>query len=536
MELALRRIEQRAAQAEAGLRAGASRPLPRWQPAEPRFESKPEYKLAELLRFDDVDFIETAYQALLHRAPEPSGRDRYLSMLRDGHVGKVEILGLIRFSEDGRGCGVHVDGLLLPYKLHQWRHKRIIGSLIGFAMAVFRLPRLSLYLQAMAARSARESQELGELLNRCEAVLDQRLAEVDGAIDDLGASLTRSDSVWIDVARAVESRIESLEQSLASQEQHHGELAAQLHQHESSTVNLKAEHALQDQRLHEVTARLGVHDAAISGLRTQADRDQRSLRALLDRVTVFLDEAARSRHDKSSGERQGESPLETEYASFEDAFRGERGEIKQRVAHYLGTLKDAAIEPGDGLVLDLGSGRGEWLEVLTEQGYACRGVDLNRGMLKASLERGYDVVETDAIGYLRIQDDGSVAAITSMHLVEHLPHPVLIDLLDESLRVLRPGGILILETPNPENVRVGSCQFYMDPTHLHPIPPLLLQWVVGSRGFADPVIERLSEHRGTPDLLPVSTEVPGAGQINQMIGWFTAPPDYAVIARKPATA
>lgn len=536
LKLALRRIERHATQAEVGLGAKASQPLPRWQPAEPRFEPKPEYKLADLLRFDDVDFVESAYQALLHRTPEAAARDKYLAMLRGGHIGKIEILGSIRFSEEGRRCGVHVDGLLLPYKLRQWRHKRIIGSLLGFAMAVFRLPRLALHLQAMAARSARESEELGDLLNRCEVVIDQRFADLDDAINGLNAKLTKSDSLWIDVARAVELRIESLDQALVSQEQRHGELAAQLHQHESTASNLKAEHAVQDQRLQEVAARLGAHDAAISGLHSQADRDQRSLRALLDRLTVFLDEAARSRHDNSSDGQQGGSSLEAQYASFEDAFRGERGEIKKRVEHYLGTLKNAGIGPEDGLVLDLGSGRGEWLEVLTEQGYECRGVDLNHGILEESRERGYDVVETDALGYLRILDDGVVAAITSMHLVEHLPHRVLIDLLDESLRVLRPGGALVLETPNPENVRVGSCQFYMDPTHLHPIPPLLLQWVVRSRGFADPVIERLSEHRGAPDLVPVSAEVPGAGQINQMIEWFTAPPDYAVIARKPALA
>lgn len=561
VEMALHRIARHATTVEVGVRAEVSRPLPRWQPAEPRFEPKPAYKLAELLRFDDADFIETAYRILLGRTPDSSGRDSYLPMLRNGHAGKVEILGSIRFSEEGRKCGVHVDGLLLPYKLHQWRHKRIVGSLVGFAMAVFRLPHLTSHLQAMEARSARESQELGNLLNRCEAVIDQHFANVDqrfadvaGAIHDLGAKLTRSDSLWIDVARAVESRIESLDQSLLSQEQYRDKLVAQLHQHESLVANLKSEllaatqalarsdeawregHTVQDQRLQDVAARLGVHDAAISGLHTQADRDQRSLQALLDRLTVFFGEAARSRQDKSGEERQGPSPLETQYASFEDAFRGGRAEIKKRVAHYLGTLKNAGIGSGDGLVLDLGSGRGEWLEVLTEQGYACRGVDLSRGMLEESRKRGYDVVETDALGYLRILDDGSVAAITSIHLVEHLPHPVLIDLLDESLRVLRPGGVLILETPNPENVRVGSCQFYMDPTHLHPIPPLLLQWVVRSRGFADPAIERLSEHRGTPDLVPVSADVPGAGQINQMIEWFTGPPDYAVIARKPGAA
>jgi len=117
-----------------------------------------------------------------------------------------------------------------------------------------------------------------------------------------------------------------------------------------------------------------------------------------------------------------------------------------------------------------------------------------------------------------------------------MPHPVVIRLLDEALRVLRPGGVLILETPNPENLLVGSCLFYMDPTHLHPIPPPLLQWTVQQRGFERVVVERLSEHRGSSNLTPVSDKILGAEQINQMIAWFTVAQDYAVIGKKPKPA
>jgi O-antigen chain-terminating methyltransferase len=301
------------------------------------------------------------------------------------------------------------------------------------------------------------------------------------------------------------------------------------------TESLRTSNAERVQERDSVASRMVTHEAALANLTDHARGDQRRVYAMLERLTVFLDAASRreSQANDVDGSVTPAPALEAQYASFESTFRGARDEIKARAAHYLGSLATAGIQPGDpDPVLDLGSGRGELLEVLVEHGYRARGVDLNRGMLQESMDRGHDVVEADALGYLRIQPSDSVAAITSLHMVEHIPNAILNQLLDEALRVLRPGGMLILETPNPENVLVGSCMFYMDPTHLHPIPPALLQWTVQARGFEQAVIERLTEHRGTPELQPVSDQVPGAAQINQMVAWFTAPPDYAVIARK----
>lgn len=474
----------------------------RWRPAASRLPDKDQFALADFLGFNDQDFVDVAYRRLLRRPANDKGCREYLDALRSGAIGKVEILGMIRFSAEGRRNAVHVDGLLLRYKLRRWRRRRVIGWFLGMGMTLARLPRLAQRLQGIEASAAHESQEIGRLLNRLGTMVDQRLADVDVAIDSMEEISRANGAERIAHQKKVDEQLGKV-----------------------------------DEQLGTVGKQLGVHDAALTQLKDRARDDQRSLRAMLERLTVFLDVAARQQSSGTAKGDAGELPaLEAQYASFEDAFRGERDEIKQRVAHYLGTLAAAGVAPGDhDVVLDLGSGRGEWLEVLAEHGYRGRGVDLNRGMLKASEARGHEVVEADVLDYLRAQDSDSFAAITAMHLVEHIPHSALLELLDEALRVLRPGGVLMLETPNPENVRVGSCTFYMDPTHLNPIPPLLLQWIVRARGFEEPVIERLSEHRGSPELQPVSEDMPGAWQINQMIEWFTAPPDYAVIARKPAT-
>lgn len=552
--------------------------LPRWQPAASRLPEQEQYVLNDFLRFDDADFVDVAYQALLRRSPDSEGRQDYLDALRSGAVSKVEILGNIRFSEEGRRQGVHVDGLLLPYKLHRWRHVRAIGWFLGMGMAVWRLPRLAWRLQGMEAAAARESQQTGRLLAQVSSEVDRRFAHADSAIKALRDELTQSVTSRVEGLRVAAARVDALQaafestnealrakneeretRSVALQKEVQEELAEQDAKRTELAETFASKHAevleslaalearrtalaealhasnAQRSRDHKDLAnRLTVYDAALAKLDEQARNGERSVRAMFDRLTVFPDAASRREKGESGqGGEDATSVMEAQYASFEHTFRGDREQIKQRATHYLGTLAASGIKPGDdGIVLDLGSGRGEWLEVLAEHGYRGRGVDLNRGMLQESEARGHDVVEADVLGYLRVQDNDSVAAITSMHLVEHIPHPVLIQLLDEALRVLRPGGVLILETPNPENVLVGSCMFYMDPTHLNPIPPPLLQWVVQVRGFEQANIERLSEHRGPEDLKPVSEKVPGAAQINQMVAWFTAPQDYAVIARK----
>jgi O-antigen chain-terminating methyltransferase len=473
----------------------------RWHAVAARLPERDHYTLADFFRFDDEDFVDVVYRTLLRRPANDAGSKDYLAALRSGAVSKVEVLGLIRFSDEGMKHSVHVDGLLLPYRLHRWRRIPVLGWFLGMGMALARLPGLSRRLQVIEASTAHETQALGRWVNRLDAAVARRLLHAEGERRGLREDLARAN----DEIRKI--------------------VVAQ-------NAIAEAQDAI-DAKLRDSDAG---HKTALAALNDQLRGDHRRLLAMLERLTVFLDGATRqpSAGGGSSTLSQLQS-VEQQYASFEEVFRGERGQIKLRVAHYLAALAAAGIAPGSGeVVLDLGSGRGEWLEVLAEHGYSGRGVDLNRGMLEESEKRGHEVVEADVLNYLKAQDGDSVAAITSMHLVEHIPHPVLIQLLDEALRVLRPGGVLILETPNPENVLVGSCRFYMDPTHLNPIPPLLLQWTVQARGFERAVIERLSEHRGDPEVVPVSETVPGAAQINRMIGWFTAPPDYAVIARKAA--
>jgi len=221
------------------------------------------------------------------------------------------------------------------------------------------------------------------------------------------------------------------------------------------------------------------------------------------------------------------------YAAFEGRFRGDCSLVRARAEPYLPLVREAGAGTSDAPVVDVGCGRGEWLEVLRANGLIGLGIDINRVFIEGCRGGGLEVIEGDAVESLRTMPQGSVGAITSMHLVEHLPFDRVIALLDEARRVLRPGGLILLETPNPENLSVGHHWFYLDPTHRNPLPPEMLRWIVEARGFLAARIERLVTAReiNAPPLLP--EDVPGAASINAVLASLNAAPDYAIVARRP---
>jgi SAM-dependent methyltransferase len=229
--------------------------------------------------------------------------------------------------------------------------------------------------------------------------------------------------------------------------------------------------------------------------------------------------------------------LDAMYVSFEDQFRGSREDIKQRLQVYLPLLKEAGIGGAEMPVLDIGCGRGEWLELLREEGMSARGMDLNHVLLEQCRQRGLAVAEGDALAYLRSLPGGSLGAVTGFHIIEHLPFDVLVKLLEETVRVLKPGGLVIFETPNPENILVGACTFRTDPTHNHPLYPPTLQFLAEHRGLVHVEILRLPRPQFVgPPLDPLPGDSPLAARINRLIEvintHFTAAPDFALIGRK----
>ena len=215
------------------------------------------------------------------------------------------------------------------------------------------------------------------------------------------------------------------------------------------------------------------------------------------------------------------------YYRFEQHFRGSREEIKRRQSVYLPILEPLKTIQSPSLALDLGCGRGEWLELMTENGFSAQGVDLDDAMLQFCAEQGFAVRKSDALDYLRSVPDATLSVVTGFHIAEHLPFETLQRLIVEALRALVPAGILILETPNPENLMVGACNFYTDPTHRAPLPTHLLAYLGEDAGFKRIKILRLNQP--PQEWYSTAAEFPSLSRVIFGVG-----PDYAIVAQKDA--
>jgi glycosyltransferase involved in cell wall biosynthesis/SAM-dependent methyltransferase len=212
------------------------------------------------------------------------------------------------------------------------------------------------------------------------------------------------------------------------------------------------------------------------------------------------------------------------YRAFEDRHRGSRELIKSRQKVYLPFITPLKELYGTCPALDLGCGRGEWLEVLSENGFLAKGVDLDEGMLEACKALHLPAEQGDALQILESLQDESLAVVSGFHIAEHIPFDSLQHLVSEALRVLKPAGLLILETPNAENIVVGSSSFYLDPTHERPIPHLLMTFLAEYTGFERVKLLRLHE----PEALQEANTV----DLMSVLG--SASPDYAIISQKGA--
>ncbi len=239
----------------------------------------------------------------------------------------------------------------------------------------------------------------------------------------------------------------------------------------------------------------------------------------------------------AGGTAQGGRLDAYKYLGFEEAFRGSEGEIATRLEGY-GDRFEGATD-----VLDVGCGRGEFVALLGERGISARGLDANPAMVAACRERGLEVAEGDAVGYLQGLPDGALGGLIATQVVEHFSSDYLLRFLELAYHKLRPGSTILLETLNVDSWSAFFGPYLRDITHARPLPPETLRFLLEASGFQRPELVFSSPADDAAKLTPVEIPEPSSDELRAVAETFNRNVDklntllftfldYAAIAQK----
>ncbi|MCM5704929.1 methyltransferase domain-containing protein [Larsenimonas salina] len=421
----------------------------------------------------DELFIDRAYQILMGRAADSGGMNHYLDLLP--RAGRLYILAVLLCADEAQAYLAR-ENVVIPRRGALTLPFRIAGKFGPLRRGVhvvlrpiYRMASIAIRprLRLLARLSCLEVKEQrnGELIRDILIELDGETQRLLATLESQGAQLG-----------SFEHELDQQKHILSEQERYQAALWSALQHHRRAVEKLASSESV-------------------------VNTSEQSTQLSQDLIDAW-------------------------YLAFEDACRGSEDAIAVHLRKYQPQL-DIALAAGN-KALDLGCGRGEWLALLTEQGFDPHGVDLNIAMIDHCQHAGFSVEQGDIIECLRRQPDNSHALVSGFHIAEHLPFDVFYTMVNEAHRILVPGGVLILETPNPENVLVGSHTFYHDPTHRNPLTPTAVTFMLRYHGFSSVEVLRFNPY-------PEEAKVPGDDPLTARVnGHLCGPQDFAAVGLKRA--
>jgi 2-polyprenyl-3-methyl-5-hydroxy-6-metoxy-1,4-benzoquinol methylase len=362
-----------------------------------------------------------------------------------------------------------------------------------------------------------EIKTLKRQVHDCLVPVDTRFQEINECLNIVGNSIKELDQQIV----AVDTRFQGVKDHLNIVDNSIQELRKQIINVDNNIQELDQQIVAVDTRFQGMNERHFSNDSYLKNDLMQQKR----------LISLFLEEARQRLPEPFNQEQlqtfvsEDQHLLDAFYLAFEDHFRGTREDIFNKLKVYLPLIEKANVGTPDAPILDVGCGRGEWLELLRESGYTARGLDINRVMIEQCQARGLEVIAGDVIDYLASLPDNSLGAVTGFHIIEHLPFKMLMRLFSETVRVIKPQGLVIFETPNPDNVLVGSNTFYLDPTHINPLPSPTIKFMAETCGLYNTQIITLHPY-------PENAKINGQGVAERFNDLFYGPQDYAVVGYK----
>jgi O-antigen chain-terminating methyltransferase len=217
-------------------------------------------------------------------------------------------------------------------------------------------------------------------------------------------------------------------------------------------------------------------------------------------------------------EADGALPLGFDYGRFAERFRGTEEYVKAGQEFYLPYFRDCRS------VLDLGCGRGEFLEMMRSAGVPAKGIDLGEESVALCRHKGLDAEVADLFVYLENLPEASLDGIFCSQVVEHLTPERLPEMVRLCASRLQRNGVIAIETPNPECLAIFATHFYLDPTHQRPVPHPLLAFYLEEFGVGNIEVRKLA---------PAAESMPSVKSLPEDFREaFFGGLDYAILGRK----
>lgn len=359
------------------------------------------------------------------------------------------------------------------------------------------------------------------------------IPEMQHRIDLVEQTMAKQHDLTLDQLRAMDvflrNRLNSDYETIVNQLENEGQL------HERRVLDIQEAllrhiEILTDEAQRAVVQHTTAHtETVVSDMRSHIESELAQMRRDITGIRVQAigpRDASSPQLDNELKQSYGQLIDDSLYAALEDRFRGSRELVQHRQSTYVNFMpKLISISTP---AIDLGCGRGEWLEVLRKDGIPAIGVDSNTVAIAECADKGLDAVLGDIFSFLESRESSSVGAVTMFQVLEHMSFPLLVEIFQQVRRVLVPGGVFIAEVPNSLTLRVGASTFWIDPTHERPVHPEVLKFLAQQAGFSTSIGLTLNELEPPPAVIDASQSVIDA--INELHHVINGPGDFAIIA------
>lgn len=373
----------------------------------------------QLLKYDNEQFVKALYRSLLKREVDEEALLNCCNSIKYDRSYRIDLIYAVMNSQEGKNIGIKVSNIKIKYYLLKLRRSILLIPVIGFLLKII----------------------FGIIM------LPKRINSLQKSIIDIA---TNFDNFEKRVTNNVNQKLNDVEKSYKE----------------------KFNRALEskDDILEEVD----------------------NIKVEIKKISMIEEERRESEEKKKNNhileEQYKKEILDLFYLRYnEELMVDSRELVMERAEVYLTEIEKylGNRDKKDLKMIDLGCGEGEFIQLLNKKGYPAYGVDSNSAVVSKMRKEQprLKIVEDNAIDYLKKIENNSLDFISAIHMVEHLEFFDLIVLLKECLRVLKDDGLLILETPNPQNILISSYYFNLDPTHKKPIPPELLRFFVEEAGL-----------------------------------------------------